>query len=107
MTTASGRLLAAEGSIGAGGVFSGTYRLERRVDQYGQTAAVGVFAGSLTSADGAHLGMGSRRHTAAAEISSTPEAFRVDTSARSPSSFSGSTSPSRSAPSPSPATCPP
>lgn len=61
----------------ADGVFTGTYRLERLVDQYGQTAAVGVFTGTLTKCDGEHLGMGSRRHTAAAEVSSTPNAFRV------------------------------
>ena len=75
VTTVSGRILAAEGTVGADGVFSGTYRLERLVDQYGQSAAVGVFAGSLTTADGAHLGMGSSRHTAATELSSTPDAF--------------------------------
>ena len=74
----SGCLQGAEGTVATGGVFSGTYRLERLVDQYGQTAAVGVFAGSLITADGAHLGMGSRRHTAAAELSSTPDAFRVN-----------------------------
>ena len=59
-------------------MFTGTYRLERLVNQYGQTAAAGVFAGKLTTGDGEHLGMGSRRHTAAAEVIPTPNAFRVD-----------------------------
>jgi hypothetical protein len=74
-TTAVAGILRA---AGADGVFTGTYRLERLVDQYGQSAAVGVFAGTLTSGDGERLGMGSRRHTAAAESSSTPNAIRVD-----------------------------
>jgi hypothetical protein len=78
-TPVSGTLRAAESADGANCVFTGTYRLERLVKQYGQTAAVGVFAGKLTTgAGGLHLGMGSRRHTAAAEVSSTPDVFRVD-----------------------------
>jgi hypothetical protein len=53
---------------GPAGTFTGTYRLERFLDQYGQTAAAGVFTGELLGADGEHLGMASRRHTAAAEL---------------------------------------
>lgn len=53
---------------GPAGRFSGTYRLERLVDQYGLTAAAGVFTGELVGAGGEHLGMASRRHTAAAEL---------------------------------------
>lgn len=53
---------------GPAGRFTGTYRLERLLDQYGQTAAAGVFTGELVGAGGEHLGMASRRHTAAAEL---------------------------------------
>jgi hypothetical protein len=53
---------------GPAGSFTGTYRLERLLDQYGQTAAAGIFTGELVGADGEHLGMASRRHTAAAEL---------------------------------------
>jgi hypothetical protein len=42
--------------------------LERVVSQLGGTAAVGVFTGELTDADGSHIGMGSRRCTAVVEI---------------------------------------
>ena len=100
VTTVSGRILAAEATLGAGGVFSGTYRLERLVDQYGQSAAVGVFAGSLTTSDGAHLGMGSRRQHSR-RAAAQPRTPSASTSARSRSSCSDSTSPSTTSPSPS------
>lgn len=54
--------------------FTGTYRLERLVDQYGLTAAAGVFTGDLVGADGCQLGRASRRHTAAAELNATSDA---------------------------------
>jgi hypothetical protein len=60
---------------GPAGTFTGTYRLERLLDQYGQTAAAGVFTGELVGADGVHLGMASRRHTAAAELDPAVDAF--------------------------------
>ena len=53
---------------GRAGAFTGTYRLERFVSQFGQLAAAGVFTGELTDSDGSHIGMGSRRHTAAVEV---------------------------------------
>ncbi len=60
---------------GPAGTFTGTYRLERLLDQYGQTAAAGVFTGELAGAGGEHLGMASRRHTAAADLDTAPDAF--------------------------------
>lgn len=60
---------------GPAGTFTGTYRLERLLDQYGQTAAAGVFTGELRGAGGEHLGMASRRHTAAAELEPAVDAF--------------------------------
>lgn len=60
---------------GPAGTFTGTYRLERLLDQYGQTAAAGVFTGELVGAGGEHLGMASRRHTAAAELDPTVDAY--------------------------------
>ena len=60
---------------GPAGTFTGTYRLERLLDEYGQTAAAGVFTGELVGAGGAHLGMASRRHTAAAELDPTVDAL--------------------------------
>ncbi len=53
---------------GGDGLFTGTYRLERLVDQYGQTAAAGVFTGELIGADRRRIGLASRRHVAAAEV---------------------------------------
>lgn len=53
---------------GRTGSFAGTYRLDRFVEQYGQLATAGVFAGELTDADGTRVGVGSRRHTAAVEL---------------------------------------
>ena len=53
---------------GGSGTFTGTYRLERLVDEYGQTAAAGVVTGELMDAEGMRIGMGSRRLTAAAAI---------------------------------------
>ena len=52
---------------GSRGTFTGTYRVERLLDQFGQTAAAGVFTGELADADGRRVGVGSRRHTAAVE----------------------------------------
>jgi len=60
---------------GPAGTFTGTYRLERLLDQYGQTAAAGVFTGALLGAGGEHLGMASRRHTAAADLDTAAAAF--------------------------------
>ncbi len=60
---------------GPTGTFVGRYRLERFLDQYGLSAAAGVFTGELVGADGVHLGIASRRHTAAAELVATPNAF--------------------------------
>ena len=60
---------------GPAGTFTGTYRLERLLDQYGQTAAAGVFTGELVGAGGEHLGVASRRHTAAAELDTEVDAF--------------------------------
>ena len=57
---------------GGHGGFTGTYRLERLVDQYGQTAAAGVFTGELIGADGERVGLASRRHVAAAEVTDGP-----------------------------------
>lgn len=62
---------------GSTGTFSGTYRLERLVDQYGQAAAAGIFTGELTDGTGRPLGASSRRHTAAVELTSEPEAFHA------------------------------
>jgi hypothetical protein len=56
---------------GRAGTFTGTYRLERFVSQFGQLAAAGVFTGELTDSDGSHIGMSSRRHTAAVEVIAT------------------------------------
>ena len=53
---------------GSAGTFTGTYRLERLVDQYGQAAAAGIFTGELTDGTGRPLGASSRRHTAAVEL---------------------------------------
>ena len=60
---------------GPAGTFTGTYRLERLLDQYGQTAVAGVFTGELVGAGGEHLGMASRRNTAAAELDTEVDAF--------------------------------
>ena len=43
--------------------------------QYGQTAVAGVFTGELVGAGGEHLGMASRRNTAAAELETGVDAF--------------------------------
>lgn len=53
---------------GRGGTFTGSYRLERFVWQFGLLAAAGVFTGALTDADSSHIGTGSRRQTAAVEV---------------------------------------
>jgi hypothetical protein len=56
---------------GRAGAFTGTHRLERFVSQFGQLAAAGIFTGELTDSDGSHIGIGSRRHTAAVEVIAT------------------------------------
>jgi len=53
---------------GSAGTFTGTYRVERLLDQYGHPAAAGVFTGELVDAEGRRIGVGSRRHTAAVEL---------------------------------------
>ena len=53
---------------GRGAKFSGSYRLERFVVQFGLLAAAGVFTGELTSADDTRVGMGSHRQTTAVEV---------------------------------------
>ena len=53
---------------GGRGAFTGSYRLERLVDQFGQLAAAGIFTGELQAADGTHLGLASRRLTCAAVV---------------------------------------
>ena len=53
---------------GRGAKFSGSYRLERFVVQFGLLAAAGVFTGELTSVDGTRVGMGSHRQTTAIEV---------------------------------------
>ena len=60
---------------GPAGTFTGTYRLERLLDQYGHAAAAGVFTGELLGAGGEHLGVASRRHTAAADLDTAVHAF--------------------------------
>ena len=60
---------------GPAGSFTGSYRLERLLDQYGQTAVAGVFTGELVGAGGEHLGVASRRNTAAAELETGVDAF--------------------------------
>ena len=60
---------------GPAGTFTGTYRLERLLDQYGHAAAAGVFTGELLGARGEHLGVASRRHTAAADLDTAVHAF--------------------------------
>lgn len=62
---------------GGSGHFTGTYRLERLVDQYGQTAAAGVFTGVLADPDHGQIGLASRRHVAAAEILEGPHGRHV------------------------------
>ncbi len=59
------------------GTFTGSYRLDRLLTKDGQTVAVGLVTGELVTDDGRSLGVGSRRHTAAVEVTSTADAFRV------------------------------
>lgn len=54
---------------GSAGTFTGTYRFERLVDQFGHPAAAGVFTGELVDAQRDRIGVGSRRHTAAVVLS--------------------------------------
>jgi hypothetical protein len=53
---------------GARGVFTGTYRMERLRSEFGQLTAAGVMTGELVDVDGTPVALGSRRHTAAAEL---------------------------------------
>ena len=71
---ATGTFWSPSGTMGS---FSGSYRLERLVTEYGQLAAAGVFTGDLVDADGTAVGTGSRRHTAAAEATGDGTAWQV------------------------------
>lgn len=71
-TTVTGAFRSPSGRVGS---FSGAYRLDRFVEQYGQLAASGVFTGELTDADGTRVGVGSRRHTAAVELEANAAAL--------------------------------
>ena len=62
---------------GGRGTFTGSYRLERLVDQFGQLAAAGIFTGELHDADGAHVGLASRRLTCAAVVETDAEMHLV------------------------------
>jgi hypothetical protein len=57
---------------GATGTFAGSYRLERLRSESGQLAAAGVLTGELVDADDTVVAVGSRRHTAAAELETGP-----------------------------------
>lgn len=59
------------------GTFTGSYRLDRLLTKDGQTVAVGLVTGELVTHDGRSLGVGSRHHAAAVEVTSTEDAFRV------------------------------
>ena len=52
------------------GTFTGSYRLDRLLTKDGQTVAVGLVTGELVTHDG-------RRHSAAAEVTTTADAFHV------------------------------
>ena len=74
--TGSRAISAATGSFtapsGLAGTFSGSYRLERLRTEHDQLVAVGVLTGVLCDADSTHVTIGSRRHTAAADVVSGP-----------------------------------
>jgi hypothetical protein len=53
---------------GRAGSFVGSYRLERLRTDFGQLTAAGVLTGELVDAGGAPVAIGSRRHSAAAEL---------------------------------------
>ena len=59
------------------GLFTGTYRLERLLDEHGQLAAAGVFTGTLHDAAGDPVGTGSRRLTCAAVVSADATVYEV------------------------------
>ena len=59
------------------GTFTGSYRLERLLTKNRQTVAVGLVTGELVTHDGRSLGVGSRRQTAAAALTTTADAFDV------------------------------
>ena len=58
---------------GRQGRFAGTYRLERLRTEYGQLVAAGVVTGELLDADDTVVGIGSRRHTSAVQLSTDLE----------------------------------
>jgi hypothetical protein len=62
---------------GGRGTFTGSYRLERLVNQFGQLAAAGIFTGELHDADGTHVGMCGRRLTCAALVETDVETHLV------------------------------
>jgi hypothetical protein len=62
---------------GGRGTFTGSYRLERLVNQFGQLAAAGIFTGELHDAEGTHIGMCSRRLTCAALVDTDAETHLV------------------------------
>lgn len=53
---------------GRTGTFAGSFRMERFTSPAGEPAVSGVFTGELRDADGSHIGVGSRRHTATVEV---------------------------------------
>ena len=63
---------------GGRGTFTGSYRLERLVDQFGQLAAAGIFTGELQDADGTYVGLSSRRLTCAALVETGAEMHVVN-----------------------------
>ena len=73
-TRVTGTFHAPSGTLGS---FTGSYRLERLRSESGQLAAAGVLTGQLVDVDGTMVAMGSRRHTAAAELSSDATQHRV------------------------------
>ena len=62
---------------GGRGTFTGSYRLERLIDQFGQLAASGIFTGELQDADGRYVGLSSRRLTCAALVDTDAETHVV------------------------------
>lgn len=62
---------------GGRGTFTGSYRFERLVDQFGQLAAAGIFTGELHDADGRQVGLASRRLTCAALVENDAEMHLV------------------------------
>jgi hypothetical protein len=69
LAVATGSFASASGGTG---VYTGTYRLERFVSQFGQLAAAGVFAGRLVDPNGIEIGIDSRQQTVAVEVTEGP-----------------------------------